>query len=261
MNTIVTDFPPRTKYELRDPTGVKESEFQETVIRVMSHLYPDCKIFRFYPNVRYNDAIWQPDLAVVDRGLRFWFVIEVEIATHHLEKHVLPQVTAFNEGIYEGNAAQQLANGLGISEEQARTVLLMIPRDVVVISNRFDERWTRKLLSVGVQMISVSEYRNPTTAQRVHRIDGELIPSLRSVGFGRVRADDSVIVTQDNGFWKDGVFDIFGPEGMGRWICSVLDGRVWLMKSKGVIEFHNRALVQFLLRNDGSLAVRLPYPM
>jgi hypothetical protein len=259
MNTILTDFPPRTKYELRDPTGVKEAEFQDKVIRVLSHLYTDCAVFPFYPNVRYDDAVWQPDLAMVDRKLQFWFVIEVEIATHHLEKHVLPQVTAFNEGVYEGNAATQMANGVGISEEQAHTVLSMIPRDVVVISNRPDERWAKKLSTVGVQMVSISEYRNATTAQIVHKIDGELIPSLRSLGFGRVRADDSVILTQENGFWRDGVFEIFGPEGMGQWICSILEGRVWLMKSEGIIEFQNRAVVQFLLRNDGSLAVRLPY--
>jgi hypothetical protein len=260
MNTIVTDFPPMTTYELCDSSGVKEIEFQEVATRLVSRLYPDSIVFPFHPNVRFDDAVWQPDLAIVDRQLRYWFVVEVEISTHHLEKHVLPQVTAFSEGVYSDDAAKQLSDGVGISHNEARTLLSMIPRDIVVLSNRINENWTRKLASVGVQIMAITTYRNVTTAQAVHRVDGELIPSQYSLGFGRVRAEDSVIVTQTGSFWKEGSYQISGPEGIARWECTVLEGKAWLMKSKGLIEFHDKAIVQFLLRNDGSLAVRLPYP-
>ncbi|MEK6303152.1 MAG: hypothetical protein AABO41_20765 [Acidobacteriota bacterium] len=259
MNTIITGFPPVTAYELCDPTGVLEAEFEAVVIRVLMQLYTDCIVFPFRPDVRYDDAIWNPDLALVDRNHGYWFVIEVEIATHHLEKHVLPQVTAFSEGMYGVNAAEQLARGVGINLSQAHTLLSVIPRDVVVVSNRYDERWTTKLDSVGVQHLAIASYRNVTTAQVVHKIDGELIPAQRSIGFGKVRAEDGVIVTQIGSFWKEGVFEIIGPEGAAKWICSILEGRAWLMKKRGLIEFHDQAFVQFLLRHDGSLLVRAPY--
>jgi hypothetical protein len=260
MNTIVTDFPPLTAYELCDSSGVKEIEFQEVAIRLLSRLYPDSVVFPFHPNVRFEDAVWQPDLALVDRQLRYWFIIEVEISTHHLEKHVLPQVTAFSEGVYGDDAAKQLSNGMNISHNEARTLLSMIPRDVVVVSNRIDEKWTRKLASVGVQIMAITTYRNITTGQAVHNIEGELIPSQCSLGFGRVRAEDSAVVTQIGTFWNEGQFEISGPEGIARWECSVINGIAWLMKTKGLIEFHDGAIVQFLRRNDGSIVVRLPYP-
>jgi hypothetical protein len=259
MNTIITGFPPVTSYELCDPTGVMEAEFEEVAIRILMKLYSGCLVFPFRPRVRHDDAVWNPDLALVDRDCGYWFVIEVEVATHHLEKHVLPQVTAFSEGVYGDDAAEQLARGVGIPLQQARTLLLVIPRDVVVVSNRYDAAWTKKLAAVGVQHLAIATYRNITTAQAVHRIDGEIIPVQRSLGFGLVRSEDGLIVTQVGKFWREGLFDIVGPEGTAKWICSISDGKAWLMKKRGLIEFHDQAIVQFLLRDDQSLLVRTPY--
>lgn len=260
MNTIITDSPPVTTYELCDPTGPKENEFEEVAIRVLSRLYPDCTVFPFRPAVRYDDAVWNPDLALVHKQLSYWAVIEVEIATHHLEKHVLPQVTAFSGGVYSDNAAVQLAAGLSVDLSIARTLLAYIPRDVLVVTNRYDEQWIRKLSAIGVQMLTIATYRNSTTGQAVHKIDGEIIPASRSIGFGRVKAEDGVILTKAGNFWKQGIFNITAPEGTGQWLCSIKNGQAWLMKMRGLIEFHDEAVVQFLLRDDNSLLVRAPYP-
>src|ERR1700735_2188377 len=126
MNTIVTAYPPVTAFELCDPSGVKEPEFEDVVYRVLNQLRPDCTIFPFHPKVYYNDTVWIPDLAVVDKGFTYWFVVEVETATHHLEKHVIPQVAAFCEGRYDGNTVDILSAALGVSMQQAETLFATI---------------------------------------------------------------------------------------------------------------------------------------
>ena len=259
MNTIITDFPPIFSYDLCDPSGVKENEFEEVAQRVLTRLYPECLVFPFRPNVRYDDAVWKPDLAVVEKGHGFWFVVEVEIASHHLEKHVLPQVSAFSMGEYGEDAVTLLSKGLDISISMAKTLLAVIPRQVVVISNRSDTRWTEKLSTIGVQHVVINTYSNRTTSQHVHKVDGELLPAQRSLGFGRVRATDGVIVTQAGAFWSEGLHKIAGPSGVAAWNCSILNGKAWLMKERGVIEFHDGAIVQLILRQDGTLIVQLPY--
>ena len=259
MNTIITDFPPIASYDLCDSSGVKEADFEEVAQRLLVRLYPECHAFPFRPNVRYDDAVWQPDLAVVDKANGFWFVVEVEVASHHLEKHVLPQVSAFNLGEYGDDAAIILSKALGITESKAKTLLNLIPRQVVVISNKLDARWTEKLASLGVQHLVISTYANRTTAQQVHKVDGELLPARRSLGFGRVRATDGVIVTQAGTSWTEGLHKITGPEGVAAWQCSIANGKAWLMKERGVIEFHDGAIVQFIRRQDGTLLAQLPY--
>lgn len=259
MNTIVTDYPPTAVFELSDPSGVKEPAFNEIAMRVLKQLRPDCIIFPFHPDVHHDDAVWIPDLAIVDRDFGYWFVVEIEIATHHLERHVIPQVTAFCEGRYDKNAVAMLSTALNINEERAETLLLTIPRDVVVVSNRSDEKWNHKLAALGVQHIVIRTYQNKTTGQMVHKVEGDLLPVHCSLGFGRVRLMDGVILAQAGQFWKEGSIAIHGPDGAANWLCSITDGKAWLMKEQGLIEFHNEAVVQFLLRHDGTVIVRLPY--
>ena len=259
MNTIITDFPPITAYNLCDPSGVKECEFEEVVMRILGRLYPDYIIFPFRPDVRYDDTVWNPDLAVVDRNHGFWFVLEVEIASHHLEKHVLPQVNAFSYGKYGNDAIAQLSKGLSISKASAQTLLSIIPRDVVVVSNRHDVRWDEKLAAMGCKHMVISSYKNKISAQQIHKVYGELLPLCCSLGFGRVRATDGVIVTQAGSFWKEGVYEITGPNGNAKWQCSIFNGKAWLMKERGIIEFNDGSIVQILLRKNGSVLIQLPY--
>jgi hypothetical protein len=259
MNIIISDFPPVSTFELCDPSGVKEEDFTDLALRVLQRLRPDCTLFPFHPKVFHDDAVWTPDLAVVDREFSYWFVVEVETATHHLEKHVIPQVTAFCEGRYDSSAAYMLAESLRVGVQQAETLLATIPRDVVVVSNKRDEQWNRKLAALGVQHLVIETYRNKTTAQALYRIDGDLLPVHRSLGFGRVRLRDGVVVTQATDHWTEGRVTIHGPDGAAIWICSIVDGRAWLMKEQGLIEFQNEAIIQFLRRHDGTLIVRLPY--
>lgn len=259
MNTIITNSPPITSFQLCDPTEIKESQFESDVLRVLDHLYPDWQVFQFRPDVYHGGAVWTPDLAIVDRRNEHWFVVEVEIATHHLEKHVLPQVSAFLHGDYAKSSALMLANAIGISEQSASTLLAYVPREVVVISNRRDEKWDKTLAALGVQHLVISTYRNTLTGQTLHRVDGEIFPVQKSLGFGRVRATDRVIVTQAGKFWHSSSYEITGPEGLAVWQCSVDGKSAWLMKQRGLIEFPDGAVVQFLLRADNTIYVRQPY--
>lgn len=195
----------------------------------------------------------------MDKHFSYWFVVEVEIAAHHLEKHVIPQVTAFCQGQYEENTSHILAAELKVQKTQADTLLATIPRDVIVISNKHDERWNHKLAALGVQHIIIDTYRNRATFQTVHKVEGDLIPAYRSLGFGRVVLTDNVIVTQTGQFWKEGTIEIHGPDGIAKWQCALTDGRAWLMKERGLIEFKHDQIVQFLLRQDQTVIVRLPY--
>lgn len=259
MSRIVSNSPPVTSFQLCDPTAVKEADFEAVVMRVLRFLYPQWQIFIFRPDVSHMGAVWRPDLAIVDRNLEYWFIVEVEVATHHLEKHVLPQVTAFLHGDYAASAAALLASAIGISEQRASTLLAYVPREVVVVSNRMDEVWDEKLAALGSQHLVISEFRNTLSGQTLHKVDGEIIPSQKSIGFGIVRATDRAIITLVGSFWRNGPYQISGPEGMATWQCTVVGKTAWLLKQKGLIEFPDDTVVQFLVGGGEQIVVRQPY--
>jgi hypothetical protein len=259
VTTIITDFAPPSVLQLRDASADKEADFETMALRILRVSYPNCSVFPFHPVVSFEGARWRPDLAIVENSHRYWFILEVETANHHLEKHVIPQAMAFAEGTYGDDAIQTLARELDLTEEAAATFLNYIPRYVAVVSNRLDDLWTKKLNSINVQHIAISSYHSATTNQTAHLVDGLLIPAEESLGFGRVRATDKAIITRAQEFWDDGELQVIGPEGLNTWTCTTIGKQVWLMKKAGLIEFPDTSIIQILRRWDGSLLFRLPY--
>jgi hypothetical protein len=259
VNTIITDFAPPSVLQLRDASADNEAQFEVMASRILRSLYPNCVVFPFHPTVSFDGANWQPDLALVEKTHRFWFVVEVETTNHHLEKHIVPQALAFAEGKYGDDGAKVLARELSLSEDAANTFLSFIPRYVAVVSNRPDDNWTKKLESINVQHVAISSYHSGATNQTAHLVDGLLVPAEESIGFGSVRATDGAIITRDQEFWKDGEFRVIGPGGINTWTCTKVGKQVWLMKRAGLIEFPDNSIIQILQRADGSLLFRLPY--
>lgn len=259
MNTIITDFPPITEYELCDCYSIAEAEFSLIAQRILGRTCPGAYLFPFQSDIQHDGVIWQPDLALVAPDYSYWYVIEVEIARHNLVKHVIPQVTAFVYGVYTSACRTSLAKALNISESKAETLLTCIPRHVAVVSNNPDTTWSTKLASIGAQHLVISTYRNKVTSQAVHALAGILVPAKKSIGFGRVRAIDGAIVTHAGEYWKDGSYTIAGPAGLAEWTCAVSGKAAWLMKSRGTLEMPDNVIVQFIEKNDGSIFLRLPY--
>lgn len=258
VNTIITGLSAGSVLHLQDSTAVKEKHFEIVALQVLRVCYPNCRVFQFRPTVTFEDANWSPDLAVVEKENRYWFVVEVETASHHLEKHVLPQALAFAQGEYGSDAIAILSRELGISEKEAATVLQYIPRYVAVVSNQPNEVWTRKLEALNIQHVAIVSYQS-ASHETAHGINGFLIPSEECLGFGRVRAIDNAIVTRAQEFWKDGELQVISPLGINTWTCTSAEKRAWLIKKAGLIEFPDQGVVQLVRRSDGSLLFRLPY--
>jgi hypothetical protein len=228
-------------------------------VQVLRVAYPNCHIFPFRPSISFEDAAWSPDIAIVEKTHRYWFVGEVETGSHHLEKHVIPQTLAFVEGRYGSDAIAILSRELKVSDKVAATIVSYIPRYVAVVSNQPNDAWTRKLQSINVQHLAISSYYSPVTHQTIHSVDGFLVPAEECLGFGRVRATDNAIVTPSQDVWKDGNIRVISPRGLNTWTCTTAGKSVWVMKRAGVIEFPDGSIVQLLRRSDGLLLFRLPY--
>lgn len=255
VTTILVDEPHIPQFQKADPTGALESEFEVVVLRMITRLYPNCHAFKFRPRVDCNGVMWQPDLALVDKTHGFWFVVEVETINHHLEKHVVPQVTGFRDGDYGDDAAAIIAEQLSMSKESAATFLRYIPRYVAVISNHSDSRWEQRLASENVQYVAIERYDRGTGAP-AYLVSGVLQAGERSIGIGSALSSHQVIRIRAGSYWKEQVYRITDVVGTTDWDCFILKGYAWLSKKRGLISVPDRAYVQFLENGDGSLIMR-----
>ena len=86
-----------------------EGHFVEVIKRELPKFLPSMAIVDFSPLILGDDGVRRrPDLAIVDRAYRMWAVVEVELESHPLEHHVVPQIRAFVTGRYDDSHAALL---------------------------------------------------------------------------------------------------------------------------------------------------------
>src|SRR5262245_59330266 len=108
---------------MADPDAPTEAEFEYRVVKALACLYQKYSCIVFGGTFYFEQRRYRPDLALVAKDFSHWFVIEVELVTHSLEGHVLPQVRAFRYGEPLGDCISVLSREPGIGASQAETLL------------------------------------------------------------------------------------------------------------------------------------------
>ena len=97
-------------FEELAPGSLLEAEFEGIVIDKGSAIFPGFYVVPFKRAVYSEDDCAKPDLALIEKNYRIWWVAEVELCNHSLEGHVLPQVRTLSRASYgedEGKALCQ----------------------------------------------------------------------------------------------------------------------------------------------------------
>ncbi len=255
---MVGDCVLERQFVLADPDSTLEVEFEASAVKALNCFYPQHQCIVFGGSFLYEDKISKPDLALVARDLSHWFVIEVELASHSLEKHVLPQVRAFRYGEPQPDCSMILARELDIPLSAAQTLVRLVPRGTAVVANRPDAAWEQALAAIPAQYVSLTKFRTLTGDEAVE-IEGHLETDTRHLGFGTYSAVDrsfrfSTLVEVSDGVVS--VRDHYGSDGI--WKCTRDGPNVWLTKEVGVPAIEHGTIMQLVRLANGPYALRLP---
>ena len=150
-----------------------EIDFENLIVAQAENLFPDYQTVPFKATVESEDGRRKPDLALIDRSYRYWWVVEVEMAHHSLRHHVIPQVEVFSRGKYGQGHCDYLYDKCNTLDYPALTDMIKgaQPRVLVVVNE------------------SVPSWREP-----IHRLDGlvtvvELFRSSRNQHILRINGD------------------------------------------------------------------------
>jgi hypothetical protein len=161
-----------------DATTFYETELEAVILQNSEMLLPGGHLIPFKPLISdYTQTSNCPDLALIDSNYRFWWVIEVELTSHSLYGHVLPQVRTFVEGRYNHDHVRAMLRQQPSLDERRLTEMMRGDSpEVVVIANRFLDEWHRELRKIGVHYAVLNLFRSPENVDIVY-FDGSL-PSL-----------------------------------------------------------------------------------
>ena len=128
----------------------------------MKWYLPDFDVAPFKLPVRASDGtVCKPDLALIAADRSCWFVIEVELASHSLARHIIPQVTVFVDGDYNVEHARYLASRLNGHNTWALEYMMKYKRPgimVVVDSDSIERQWSRELRSANVTLTYIEVF-------------------------------------------------------------------------------------------------------
>jgi hypothetical protein len=259
MRTLVTgECKPDNIFHLVDPTETSEIDFEAEVVKALTCLLPKYFCGVFAGNFLLEGERKSADLALIHKSLSHWFVVEVELASHSLEHHVIPQVRCFRFGEPESSCVTSLCRGFhGITKDQAERLLVHVPRCVAVVSNIYDPVWHPALRALDVQFLTVSIFKD-FMGRTAHEVHGQLTVVRESLGFAQFSAvDNSLRLPKSSGLGLGAlrVEDQFGSAGV--WTSREEGGNIWLTKDRGSALIQNGAYVQIVKTIDGRICLRI----
>jgi hypothetical protein len=243
-------------FQLWDADAALETEFEFIVAKALICIYPGYHCFPFGGTFKLEDNISRPDIALVAKDLSHWFVIEVELVSHSLDGHVLPQIRTFRYGEPQQDCISVLSKALSMSPEQIRTFLVSVPRTVAVIANKRPAEWEIALRSLQVQLLTVSAFNSSDGVQAVE-VDGRLIALQEHLGFGQYYATDRVLRFRRSVQLPDGEIMVDDFSGAGSlWTVKRDDTAAWVAKNQGTPDILNGSYVQLVRVFGGRFSIR-----
>lgn len=244
-------------FHLVDPTQFVEIDFEAEVVKALSCLQPDYKCGVFAGSFLLEGNRRKADLALIHKSCSHWFVVEVELAGHSLEDHVLPQVRCFRYGEPDDSCMSSLFRAFDfMTEELATNLLHRIPRHVAVVGNLPDPIWRAALRAVDVQYLTVSIYRDHK-GRYAHEVEGRLFFSTASLGFARFSAVNNCLRINKGCGLPVGQIQIIDQFGTASaWTVREEAGVLWISKDLGPTLLEHESYVQLLRTSEGQIFIR-----
>ena len=176
-------------YEAISSDSQYESDFETMILNNSSTLFPEYIALPFKVRVESDHDTKIPDFALVDRQYRHWWVVEVEMAHHPLQNHVLPQIETFAAGNYGREHAEYLARQSTVIDLDRAYDLVRgeMPR-VLVVVNQSVPSWVEPIHRLN-GLLSIVEVFRSSRNQHVMRVNGDRLVSNPTNELSKCRLD------------------------------------------------------------------------
>lgn len=156
------------------PDALTEAEFEAVVLQNASLLLPRSIAIPFKKTAHTPEGSARADLALIAEDYGQWAVVEVELATHSLYGHVLPQVRKLRDADYAQAYVTYIKRQCPrLDHVRLSAMLRGRAPDIFVVVNGEDAEWRSELRRNSIGMIAFRIYRSVSN-RRIFSINGEI---------------------------------------------------------------------------------------
>ena len=172
--------------------GQFEADFEALIRSRASSLFPEFQTVPFKTPVESEDGRKIPDLALIDRYYRHWWVVEVEMAHHSLYGHVIPQVEVFARGKYgQEHVKYMVSRCNSLNFASLSDMIKGAQPRVLVIVNRSVPNWLDPIHRLE-SLVTIVEIFRSGRNQHILRINGDYPSSSNSNILSLCRLDTTI---------------------------------------------------------------------
>lgn len=155
------------------PSALAETEFESLLVQNAEVIRADSIIVPFKKTVYSSESSARADLAIISNDYRHWVVVEVELATHGLYGHVIPQIRTLREAAYTQECVDYIHNKCPtLDHAKLGQMMLGDPPDVLVLVNKPNAEWQKEVRRYGAHMMVFEIFRSIDN-RHIFVIDGE----------------------------------------------------------------------------------------
>lgn len=161
-------------YQQLAPESLYESEFENIVLQQAPILFPRHHLIQFRTLVYSDDDAAMPDMALIDKSYREWWIVEIEMGHHSLEEHLIPQIRTLSSGEYSHAKIKHLSRKTpALDRKMIAEMLKGKPPRVLVIANVEKPDWIVPLKRFDAQLMTFEVFRSADN-RRLFRVSGDL---------------------------------------------------------------------------------------
>ena len=144
-----------------------ETEFQKSIELHISEIFKDYYAFPFAKAITSLLGTSKPDIGLISKNLKEWWIIEVELGKHDLESHVLKQIDDFRFGkypipVFSKYFKRQIEriHKISIDETKLNTLLKKRTPKILVIVDEEKQAWIDELDKRKVNLCLFQVFKN-----------------------------------------------------------------------------------------------------
>lgn len=244
-------------YTLDDPNKYIELEFQEEVKTALKCLLPEYYINDFSGLFEFEGEKKRPDLVLLHKKLKHWFIVEVELAGHSLNDHILPQIRCFRYGDPVRDCAKSLSDAFSnIKIESCIKIIKYLPRYTAVIDNFRNIEWENSFKALDTSYLTLSIYSNEKKI-KCYELEGKLFAKRESLGFAQYSEIDKCMKISSKCGLAEGIVQMYDQfDNLSEWNIIPVNEVLWISKKSGKTLFQHKSYIQILKDSEGRLFLR-----
>ena len=156
------------------PSALSEAEFERLLISNSEIIRENTVIVPFKKTVYSMENSARADLAMISVDYRYWIVVEVEMSSHDLLRHVIPQIRTLREAEYTQEYVAYIhSKRPELDKNKLSDLIRGESPEVLVIANKRNSEWEEALRRYDVHLMAIEIFRSEFN-QTIFVIDGNL---------------------------------------------------------------------------------------